>query len=165
MRELSIDDLVQIGRLTSVREDGFIRCISEIPVEQLSEVFLIFPDNRVFLVTICDHKLFGGKDFLRFEEPETAEEMRLVKQARMMLPPDEAPEDESAEYVGWRVIDGDSLTGEVIDAFSNGAHVVLEIRLNDDSVVMLPDVPEWISSRDDATQTLTAPRLSEFAGL
>ncbi|MCD4828682.1 MAG: hypothetical protein K8R90_04525 [Candidatus Cloacimonetes bacterium] len=165
MTEYTIDDLVPVGRLTTVRDDGFIRFIADESIERATEVFLIFPDHRVFLVTICDRKQYGGKDFVRFEEPEVSGEVRSVRQARVMLPPDEMQAASTPDLIGWHVTDGAGQCGEVTGMFYNGAHQVLNVRLADDRIIMLPWVDEWVSGRDDASRTLTVPRLGEMTEL
>ena len=161
MTEYTTDDLVPVGKLTTVREDGFIRFVCEELPDEVTEVFLIFPDDRVFLVTIRDRKSFGGKEYIAFEEPEVPEEVRQVRQVRVCLAPEALPEDDD-DVMGWVVTDGGTLLGEVTDVFYNGAHLVLEVRLQDGGDVLLPDVADWIAARDEQARTLIVPRLREL---
>ncbi len=164
MKAFEIADLVPCGRLTTVRPDGWIRYLAEDEGTPEGDVFLIFPDDRVFLVKIRESKTIEGKTHLRFEEPEVPQEVSCVRDVRVMLSPDAVEADED-DLTGWTVMVSDQAFGEVTGMFFNGAHWVLEVELPDGAEVLVPLAGDWIASRDEATRTLQVPRAIELLGL
>ncbi len=154
---MDINDLTGIGRLGGRDDGGYYHLMlkpgfkSVLP--NLTDCFLIFSRDRVFYVTITDHKLVGNKVFIRFAEPEIDEERRLHKEVTLAIVSSEIEDGEEGDesfdmesILGFKVIHNQDYLGIIEDYFHNGAQYVLVIKTTAQAEVMIPYVEYFVEA-------------------
>ncbi|MCB5296255.1 MAG: hypothetical protein PHQ41_08990 [Candidatus Cloacimonetes bacterium] len=140
--------LIGIGRLGGQDSDGWhhvmIRPEYKEGFAHMSELYLIFEENRVFYVTISDRKVSDKKTWVRFAEDGIAEERKLHRETILAIA-DDALEEDDEELLGQDVVYQDHLLGCVVDVFFNGAQDVLVISTALDTELMVPCVEHYLA--------------------
>ncbi len=157
---MHIKDLIKIGRLGSYADkDGLFRLISEDGFQpdywDLKDIFLVFPDNRVYYVTVNNWKRKNGKLFLDFVEKEIPGFVDDSKRTDVMVDPQTyhllTGEETEKLYYGAEVVFNDVVIGVVDDSFNNSQYEIFQVILKDDEKeVMIPDVDQFIVSKSDS---------------
>lgn len=139
--------LIGIGRLGGRDSDGWHHVMIKPEYKEgfnhIEELYLIFEENRVFYVTICDKKLRDKKMWVRFAEDGIAEERKLHKEAILALE-DDSEESGDETLLGQDAVYKGNLLGCVVDVFFNGAQDVLVIATDLEIELMVPFVDHYL---------------------
>lgn len=163
---MEISDLIQIGKLQyhKAKNEFALKLDKEYLhlSERLTEIFLIFKDHRVRYAKIDILSL--GR--IRIHDEDLIEEIGSEDYVQICLD-DQALSliDDEYEYfdpVGMNVICNDEIVGSIIDYFFNGAHDVYEIKLHDDSVILIPDVESFVMETNVPSRFIKAKDLDQF---
>lgn len=147
---MAAPELIRIARVGGAEEDGWYRVLVKAGyaplLHRISDVYLIFEENRVFYVTISDRKEEGKKTWLRFAEDGIDTERRLHKEVSLAIDSDLDDSSDDDELSGRDVVYKDSLLGIVVDSYFNGAQDVLIIATDGELEIMIPYVEHYIQS-------------------
>ncbi|MBN1326370.1 MAG: hypothetical protein JW996_00295 [Candidatus Cloacimonetes bacterium] len=149
---MEISDLIAIGKLSKNNtQQGFVtlRENSEFREEflELHDLFLVFTDHRVRLVTLEQINI-ENRIMLKFIETDVVQEALLDPGARLMIAREDIGKfdsiEESNQFLDHQVFFKGNRIGKVTDSFFNSAHHVLIIELNDGKEVMIPLVDYFL---------------------
>ncbi len=147
--------LIGIGRLGGVGSQGWhhvmIKPEFRDGFDHMTDLYLIFEENRVFYVTISDRKQSEKKTWVKFAEDGIAEERKLHREVFLAIEDEELQEDED-ELLGLDVVYQGSLLGCVVDVFYNGAQDVLVIATDLDTEILVPMVEHYLPMLPAETQ-------------
>ena len=156
---MQIKDLIKIGRLGSYADNnGLFRFISEDGFQpgywNLKDIFLVFPDNRVYYVTVNNWVRKNGKQYLDFVEKEIPEFIEDSKKTDVMIDPhtytDLTGEETERLFYGAEVIFNNEAIGIIDDSFNNSQYEIFQVILKESGKeVLIPDVDQFIVSKTD----------------
>lgn len=112
--------------------------------DHMSELYLIFEQDRVFYVTISDRKVRDKKNWVKFAEDGIAAERKLHREVMMAIEDSTEADDMTEELLGCDVVYEELLLGCVVDVFYNGAQEVLVIATPLDIDLLVPMVDRYL---------------------
>jgi len=168
---MQISDLISIGKLGNAKQNkGLIlfRPNRNFKREYLSirDVFLVFTDKRVRLVTL--DKVSEAKEiYLSFLEKEIIAEIKSSVSVEMMITRNDMKtinkQDTDYDPVGKIVVFEGRKIGVISDVFFNNAQDVLVIKLEDGKEIMVPDVAEFVLCKE--SDTIFMQKIKDFFDL
>jgi ribosomal 30S subunit maturation factor RimM len=167
---MQISDLIPIGKLgiPISQEDDFIifRPRTKISLENLKDIFLVFPDHRVRYVTI-DKVATTRKNRFRILETEVLEEMKNLKNVTVMLD-QETWSRVNNEITGflfnYKVEYKDKIIGKITTSFWNKEQLILVVKTNQHEF-MVPKVPEFVSQIEEKQKLIVLKNIDELMQL
>ena len=170
---MNLDDLIKIGRFGyRFKDDGAfdLRVNSNFDPEllTLNYFFVVIDDLQVRYVSLLDLTLSGSRLKGRFQEQGLIRELRRAEKVWLAIDIDTyeslvEPED---ELVGFALYDRDKRIGVITGVFNNTAHDVLVITLDEDEKsIMIPDVPDFVVSKDYPGKRVTVQDITGFLDL
>ncbi len=153
---MEINDLIGIGRLGGRDQDGWYHAMLKphfkSVLSEITNCFLIFSSNRVFYVTITDHKTVDKKTFIRFADDGIEEERCQHKEVLIAIDELESSEEDISssqeldQMIGFTVIHENVELGVLEDYFFNNAQFVLQVRSTAGKEILVPYVDYYIST-------------------
>jgi len=167
---IQLKDLIPIARLTGLTDDGCLVLKTYKNFEddflKIQDLFLIFKDNRVRIVTLTDVKV-SKAIHIKIKEIDVLEEMTNPDEVKVCMAPDDVEaitnEDEEDTPLGKDAVFNEAVIGKVTDWFDNTAHDVLVIVLKNESEIMVPDVDYYVV--DETEDTVILQNIESFLTL
>lgn len=158
--------LIGIGRLGGQDSKGWhhvmIKPSHRGAFDHLSELYLIFEQDRVFYVTISDRKERDKKSWVKFAEDGIAEERKLHREVILAIEDSMEPEEAEEDLLGRDVVYNDTLIGCVVDVFFNGAQDVLILATDLDIDLLVPHVDYYLLPARADSDVLHMQNLDEL---
>lgn len=147
---MEISDLITIGRLgKSIDKNGFITFKPDRIFQPsfLTDVFLIFTDNRVRYVTITETDTQKGFK-IKIDDTEVALEAAIDGRVQVSLPREDIDNllksHGTPGFTGMNIIFEKKHIGKVVDVFNNSAYDVLVVELDSGRELMIPKVDHYV---------------------
>lgn len=147
---MQISDLVAVGKLGKIIDkNGFItfKVNDGFQPFSLTDVFLVFTDNRVRYVTIEEIETRKGFN-IKIDDMEVAREAAEDGSVLVMLQKEETDKlqekNDKNDLLGKKVIFKGKRIGLIIDIFNNSFYDVLVIEMNNGKELMIPMVDFYI---------------------
>ncbi len=147
---MQISDLVAVGKLGKIIDkNGFIvfKVNDGFQPFSLTDVFLVFTDNRVRYVTIEEIETVKGFS-IKIDDMEVAKEAAKDGSVLVMLQKEETDKlqekNNKNDLLGKKVIFKGNKIGMIIDIFNNSVYNVLVIEMNNGKELMIPMVDFYI---------------------
>ncbi|HPY97020.1 MAG TPA: ribosome maturation factor RimM [Candidatus Cloacimonadota bacterium] len=136
--------------------------------ERISHLFVIFTDHRVRYVTVKNAKIIKGKHYIKLVEPEIM--LEIEKQTNLQAAIDqeiitELTSDEYYDPIGMKVMNNNTLFGEIIDWFSNNAQDVFVVKDNSDNELLIPDVDVYVQDIDYENRIIYTTNIEQLLNL
>ena len=148
-----LSELVLIGKLgNSIDSEGFVRLRKTKNFKEsylsFSDIFLVFKDNRVRLVTLLDVSVDKGYK-LRFKETDIVQDGISTGYVKVMLAGEDIQKEDETEdnWIGSAVYLSGEKTGQVIDVFNNGVYDVFICENEEGQEFMIPDVDLYVEKK------------------
>ncbi len=150
---MQISDLVAIGKLgNKIDEKGFIPFIkfTNFQLQYLTDVFLVFKDNRVRYVSIVETSSIRGFN-VKLDDTEIAKNVAYTGNVKVMIAQTEIMENSTKieEFIGKNVVFRNNKIGVVKNTFDNSAHIVLVVELKKGKELLVPAVDYYLEKVDD----------------
>ena len=117
----------------------------------LKEFFVIINDGTIRFVVMEELYLKGARLTGRFQDPEIIPELKRSEKAWLALDPQtyDSLALPQKELIGSDLICQDEKIGTITDIFNNSAQDILVVTLDqDEKSIMIPDVAEYVISKD-----------------
>ncbi|MEA3475590.1 MAG: ribosome maturation factor RimM [Candidatus Cloacimonadota bacterium] len=136
---MEVEDLISIGIIKkTIGNNGSVSIIPETDFpehfKELSEIFIVFPDNTVCIESIELCKITNNNISIKFKNVNTKTEALRLKNCKIMIPEKELyplKKDEIYQFQldGFKVISKDSkIIGKIDYIFSTNAHNILVVK-------------------------------------
>jgi len=153
---MEIEDLVSIGIIKKViGNNGSVSIIPETDFpehfKELSEIFIVFPDNSIRLELIESSKVTKNNISIKFKNINNRAEALGLKNARLMITENELhslKDDEVYHFQleGFQVISEDNkVIGKIESIFSTNAHDILVVK-NGNKEILIPFCDQFIKN-------------------
>ncbi len=167
---MQLKDLIPIARLTGLTDEGYLVLKTYKNFEddflKIQDLFLVFKDNRVRIVTLTDVKV-SKAIHIKIKEIDVLEEMTNPDEVKVCMAPDDVDaitdEDDEDTPLGKDAVFNETVIGKVTDWFDNTAHDVLVIVLKNESEIMVPDVDYYVV--DETEDTVILQNIESFLTL
>ncbi len=166
-----LTDLVQIGKLGKfINDDGFInlKVTREFKENYLRfpDIFLVFKDDRVRLVTLENVSTERGFK-LRFKELDIVEEGIRTGDIRVMLPREDIrdvdQDSNEISFLGNDIYYSGKIIARVVDVFFNNVYNIFVCEMQDGTEFMIPDVDYYVCEK--ISGKLKVRNIEELIGL
>ncbi len=152
---MQITDLVAIGKLgNKIDENGFIPFIKYDNFQEnfLTDIFLIFTDNRVRYVTVIE-TLKNKVLKIKFDDEYSTQEAIEAGSVKVAIPKNlilqTSETDKQTKNIGKDLIFEKKNIGKIIDVFSNLTQDIFVVKLKEGKEIMIPIVDFYIESNTD----------------
>jgi ribosomal 30S subunit maturation factor RimM len=136
-------------------------------VKELNIFFLIFKDHRVRYGKIFEQKYYQDNiKYIKFDDEDLHNEIKKENEVYLCLEKEliEKLENDNGYFdpIGFHVIWNNQNVGKITEFFFNGAHDVYEIKMNDENVVLIPDVESFVPETNVKEKYITVVNLDQF---
>jgi ribosomal 30S subunit maturation factor RimM len=167
---MQISDLIPIGKLgiPSSKKDNLLvfRSKQKISLENIKDIFLVFPDHRVRYVTI-DKVTGSKKNQFSILETEVIAEMKNMRNVTVMLDPEnwnKSVTDHPGDLLHFEVEYNGKIIGKVINLIRNPGQTVFNIKCKHHEF-MVPNVPEYVFHINEERRCLILQNIEELLEL
>lgn len=160
---------IKVGKILKTKGfDGTLIISFDFEMTDRSAKAFFIQKNKQYIPLLVEK--MGSVDeethLIRWVNYSTKERAQALHNQELFLPEDSAQKhfliEDSDEFIGYEVFNGEMLLGIVIGLIENNFQETLEIKLNNDKILLIPFIEQYVDTIDEDKQAIYCHVSEEF---